>query len=303
MSALPAAALAFLLAAGLPAPDAAALRAKLEAITKGRGASFGIVFKDLESGARIAINERKVFHAASTMKTPILLELLRRADANELSLEAEVEVKNDFRSLVDGSPFAIELEKVEDGKVAPLLGKRASLRFLATEMIVRSSNLAANILLSKLRPAAVQRFTDALGASTVHVRRCVEDGKAFEKGLNNETDAAGMAALMEAVVATKRLSPKAKGLAWDILSAQMWNEEIPAGLPPDSGASIAHKSGWIGGVRHDAAVVRLADGRRYVLVILADGFPEGPEADQRVIGIGREVSRAVWDAMNSIARR
>src|SRR5207253_2219793 len=108
-----------------------------------------------------------------------------------------VEVKNDFRSLVDGSPFAIELEKIEDGRVAPLLGKRASLRFLATEMIVRSSNLAANILLTRLGPDRVQRFTDELGAPTVHVRRCVEDGKAFEKGLNNETDAAGMAALME----------------------------------------------------------------------------------------------------------
>jgi beta-lactamase class A len=225
-----------------------------------------------------------------------MLELLRRTDRGELSLENEIDVKNEFRSLVDGSPFTLELEAVEDGQVAPKLGGKASLGFLMHEMIVRSSNLATNLLLTMLGPENVQRFTDELGAPTVHVRRCVEDGKAYEKGLNNETDAAGMAALMTAAVTTSKLSTRARALAWDTLTAQVWNEEIPAGLHPQSGAVVAHKTGWISTARHDAAVVELPDGRRYVLVVLAR-FDGGKEADARVLTTGKRISRAVWDAM------
>jgi beta-lactamase class A len=277
-------------------PDTAALEKEIRTLTSGAKESYAVVFVDLASGARVAIDETKVFHAASTMKTPILLELLHRVDTKELSLDQELEVKNEFKSLVDGSPFSIELGDDEDGPMKALLGKKASLRFLMREMITRSSNLAANLLLTLLTQERVQAFTDELGAPTVHVRRCLEDGKAYEKGINNETDAAGMAALMAAVVTTEKLSPESKRLAWDTLAAQLWNEEIPKGLPEKSGAVVAHKTGWISTVRHDAAIVRLADGRRYVLVILARF--EGKEADARVLETGRRISRAVWDAMS-----
>ena len=281
---------------GLDKEAAAALKARVEALIGGEREKFGVAFLDLVSGASFSLNERKVFHAASTMKTPVMLELLRRVDAGELSLDREIEVRNEFKSLVDGSPFTLELEAVEDGQVSPLLGKKASLGFLMREMIVRSSNLATNLLLSMLGPGAVQKFTDELGAPTLHVRRCVEDGKAYEKGLNNETDAAGMAALMRAAVDTPKLSPRARALAWDTLSAQTWNEEIPAGLHPQSGAVVAHKTGWISSARHDAAVVALPDGRRYVLVILAT-FSDGKGGDARVLEVGKKISRAVWDAL------
>jgi beta-lactamase class A len=281
---------------GLDAQAVGAVKSRVEALVAGRKESYGVAFLDLTSGASFSLNEKKVFHAASTMKTPVMLELLRRVDAGELSLDREIEVVNEFKSLVDGSPFTLELEAVEDGQVAPLLGKKASLAFLMKEMIVRSSNLATNLLLSMLGPGSVQRFADELGAPTVHVRRCVEDGKAYEKGLNNETDAAGMAALLRAAIETPKLSPHAKALAWDTLAAQTWNEEIPAGLHPQSGAVVAHKTGWISTARHDAAVVALPDGRRYVLVILAS-FTDGKDGDARVLDTGKKISRAVWDAM------
>ncbi len=272
------------------------LQRALDSIADGSGARFGIYFKDLTTGQTLSKNSSVSFHAASTMKTPVLLELLRRVDNGTVRLSDELPVKNEFKSLVDGSPFSIGLED-NDGPTVAYAGKTATLEFLAREMIVRSSNLATNLLLTLLGPAEVQKFTDALGAPTVHVRRCVEDTKAFEKGMNNETDAAGMGTVMEAVVRTPKLSAAAKAKAWEILVGQTFNEEIPAGLHPQSGAVVAHKTGSISSVQHDAAVVRLPDGREYVLVLLANDFGANEKGRERVNAAARKMSRAVWEAM------
>ena len=272
------------------------LQRALDAIADSSGARFGIFFKDLASGKTLSKNSSVSMHAASTMKTPVLLEVLRRADAGILSLSDEVLVKNEFRSLVDGSPFSIGLEET-DAPTMKKLGGKATLEFLVTEMIVRSSNLATNLVLSLVGPESVQAFTDALGAPTVKVRRCVEDSKAFDKGVNNETDAAGMAAVMEAAVRSPKLSAAAKSKAWEILAGQTFNEEIPAGLHPQSGAIVAHKTGSISSVEHDAAIVRLPDGREYVLVLLANDFGATEEGRKKVYAAARKMSRAAWEAM------
>ncbi|MGE0455878.1 MAG: serine hydrolase [Vicinamibacteria bacterium] len=293
--------LAALAGAQKPGLLSEAARQRLESVlsdlaAKG-GASYGIYFKDLAGGGTIALGADRVMHAASTMKTPILLELLRRVDAGELRLDQELPVRNEFHSLVDGSAFSIGLEPEADGPASEKLGSSATLEFLAREMIQRSSNLATNVLLSMLGPDAVQRFTDALGAPSVKVRRCVEDGKAYEKGLNNETDARGMGAVMEACVRSDRLKAASRDKAWEILSGQFWNEQIPKGLHLQSGAVVAHKTGSISSVQHDAAIVRLPDGREYVLVLLANDFGANEAGRQRVFETTRAMSRAVWEAM------
>lgn len=283
-------------APGLTPAKARELEGVLRGIAAASGARFGIYAKDLTTGSFVSSNPSLSMHAASTMKTPVLLEVLRRVDAGTLNLSNEVPVKNEFKSLVDGSPFSNGLEE-NDGPTMKKLGGKATLEFLVTEMIVRSSNLATNLVLSLVGPENVQAFTDALGAPTVKVRRCVEDSKAFDKGLNNETDAAGMAAVMEAAVRSPKLSAAARAKAWEILTGQTYNEEIPAGLHPQSGAIVGHKTGSISSVQHDAAVVRLPDGRPYVLVLLANDFGANEEGRRKVIDAARKMSRAVWEAM------
>ena len=281
---------------GLDAVKARVLEATLGQIAAASGARFGIYVKDLTTGQTLSQNPSLSMHAASTMKTPVLLEVLRRVDAGTLSLTDEVPVKNEFKSLVDGSPFSVGLEE-GDGPTAKHLGGRATLEFLVTEMIVRSSNLATNVVVTLVGPENVQAFTDALGAPTVKVRRCVEDLKAFDKGLNNETDVAGMASVMEAAVKSRKLTAAARAKAWEILTGQTFNDEIPAGLHPQSGAVVGHKTGNTSSVQHDAAVVRLPDGREYVLVLLANDFGANEEGRRNVVEAARRMSRAVWEAM------
>jgi beta-lactamase class A len=124
----------------------------------------------------------------------------------------------------------------------------------------------------------------------------VEDTKAFEAGYSNETDAEGMAALMEAVVRSPKLSAESRRLAFEILAAQEHNGQIPAGIPRQAGVVVAHKTGEISTVQHDAAVLRLPDGREVVLVLLATDFGANEEGRERVVEATRKMSRAVWEA-------
>ncbi len=282
---------------GLTPAKAEALGKTLDAIAAEAKATFGIVVKDLTTGVSVKRNATTVMHAASTMKTAVLLEALRRVDAGTLSLSTLVPVVDCFASAVDGSPFRLEPDPFAEGRLAPYLGKAARLDFVAREMIVRSSNLATNLVLGLCLPKEVQAFVDALGAPGVKVRRMVADERAYEAGLSNETDAEGMAALMEAAVRTPKLSAEARRTAWEVLAAQELNDQIPAGIPRQAGAVVAHKTGSISKVQHDAAVVRLPDGREYVLVLLATDFGASEEGRQRVVEATRRMSRAVWEAL------
>jgi beta-lactamase class A len=282
---------------GLTPAKAEALGKVLDALTAEGKATFGIVVKDLQTGGTVKRNAATTMHAASTMKTAILLEALRRVDEKTLSLSTGVPVVDCFSSAVDGSPFRVEMDPASEGRLAPYLTQPARLDFLVREMIVRSSNVATNLMLGLCPPKDVQAFVDALGAPGVKVRRMVEDEKAYQAGISNETDAEGMAALMEAAVRSPKLSVEARRLAFEILAAQEFNGQIPAGIPKQAGAVVAHKTGNISKVQHDAAFVRLADGREYVLVLLATDFGASEEGRNRVVETTRKMSRAVWEAM------
>src|SRR5450759_1237476 len=93
-----------------------------------------------------------------------------------------------------------------------------------------------------------------------------------------------------------RLSAAARSKAWEILTGQTFNEEILAGLHPQSGAVVGHKTGSISSVQHDAAIVRLPDGREYVLVLMASDFGANEEGRERVYVAAKKMSRAAWEA-------
>src|SRR5438552_3578569 len=64
---------------------------------------FAVAFKDLTTGEQILINDQTFFHAASTMKTPVMIEVYKQAAAGAFSLQDSLVIKNEFRSIVDNS--------------------------------------------------------------------------------------------------------------------------------------------------------------------------------------------------------
>ena len=276
-----------------PAPTAAdsLSRAVLARIAQESTATVAVVARDPVSGLVLEINPDLRFHAASTMKVPVLIELARRVDARELRWTDSIAVKNEFASLADGSPFTLDRNDDGDSTVYAAIGARWSLRQLATRMIVRSSNLATNLLIERLDPARVTATIRRLGGDSMVVLRGVEDGKAFAKGLNNTTTANDLATLLLAIEDRRAVSAESTREILGMLLAQEFNDGIPAGLPP--GTRVAHKTGEITATWHDAALIYPPDGRPYALVVLTRGIPERA----RGVGLQADVARLVHAAV------
>ena len=255
------------------------------------GATVGVVFREVGGGSAIYLNPDSVFHAASTMKVPVMIEYFRGIDAGRIRREQDLLLDTEFQSIVDGSPYKLDPDVDSDSSVFARVGQRVPLRWLVERMIVRSSNLATNTLIEVLDAKKVDATARSLGTTTMKVLRGVEDGKAFEKGLNNQTSARDLATLLEAIETGKAASRASCREMIDILARQEFNDEIPAGLP--AGTRVAHKTGWITGVTHDAALVYPPGRKPYVLVVLTKGIPDRPVA-QKLIA---DISRLVWDAM------
>jgi beta-lactamase class A len=236
------------------------------------GAIIGVAFHDLQTGDSLYLNADDSFHAASTMKVPVMIELFRRMDAGGLRPEQGVLLVNQFGSIVDGSPFSLDAGDDSDSSAYKLVGSRVPVRELIDRMITRSSNLATNALIELVRASNANETAHMLGAHNIRVLRGVEDNKAFRAGMNNTTTARDLAVLLEAIETGRAASPSSCDEMRDILLHHEFNEEIPAGLP--AGTRVAHKTGWITGVLHDAAVVYPPGRKPYILVVLTRDIPD-----------------------------
>lgn len=253
-------------------------------------AHFGIAYKDLQTGKALLLNEKDNFHAASTMKTPVLAELFRQATAGKFSLTDSIEIKNSFRSIVDGSEYALDSADDSEFELYKNIGKKRTITSLAYEMIILSSNLATNLLVELVKPDSVMKTMKSLGANNINVLRGVEDNKAFEKGLNNTTTAYDLLLIYEQMASEKLISAEASKEMIQILLDQRFNEIIPALLPKN--VKVAHKTGSITGVQHDSGIVFLPDGRKYVLVMLSRFDPVD---EKKVINTMAAVSKLIYD--------
>lgn len=265
------------------------LRMRLERrIAEQRGAIVAIAFHDLQTGDSLYLNADDSFHAASTMKVPVMIELFRSIDAGALRLDQGILLVNQFGSIVDGSPYSLDAGEDSDSSAYRLVGARVAVKDLIDRMITRSSNLATNALIELVRASNANETAHQLGARNMRVLRGVEDGKAFRAGMNNTTTARDLAVLLEAIETGRAASRSSCDAMREILLQQEFNSEIPAGLP--SGTRVAHKTGWITGVLHDAAVVYPAGRKPYVLVVLTREIPDDKVA-RRLIA---DLSRIVW---------
>jgi beta-lactamase class A len=247
--------------------------------------TFAIAFLDLRTGKALYRNATMEFHAASTMKTAVMVEVFRQVRARKFSLTDSLLLKNSFRSIVDGSPFSLESSSDSDDSLYARLGQKVPMRKLVHEMITVSSNLATNLLIEKVSAHNVATTMKTLGVPHIKVLRGVEDAKAFDAGLNNSTTARDMMRLMELIARGQAVSKSASKAMTDILLDQRFNERIPASLPPS--AKVAHKTGSITGIQHDAGFVILPDGRRYVLVVLSKELKDAEAGKESIAAISK----------------
>ena len=165
-------------------------------------ATIAIAFEDLKTGEKIFINEKEQMHAASTMKTPVMIEVFKQATEGKFNLSDSLLIKNEFKSIVDESTFSLSPEDDSDEIVYRRIGKKMSIYDLVYQMITVSSNFATNILIELVKPENVMQTMRAIGAENIQVLRGVEDIKAYRQGLNNTTDAFDMYLIMKKMLGT-----------------------------------------------------------------------------------------------------
>ncbi len=261
-------------------PGDSLVRSLRERVAREVGAEVGLYYRDLARPDSLVLAADDRFHAASTMKVAVMVQVFRDADSGRLDLRDRVPVTNAFTSLADGSTFALDRADDSEHGLYERVGRDATIEELVRAMITRSSNLATNLLMDRVRADRVRATLHGLGADSLRVLRGVEDGPAFRAGLNNTTTARALGALLAAIADGEAASAAACGRMLEILRDTEDRGGIRQGLP--RGTRLAHKTGEITAVRHDAGVVYVRGRPRYVLVVLTRGIPDMAIANQLI---------------------
>jgi beta-lactamase class A len=250
--------------------------------------AIGVALHDAETGLELHYKADRWFHAASTIKVPILLGVFAAIDRGDLLPHSRVHVRNRFLSVVESLPFRVESGRDANSAVHNAIGKMMRVDELAYHMITTSSNLATNLLLGVIGPDSVNRTLKELDVDDgIELKRGVEDELAFDKGISNMVTADGLLRILVLLSEGKAFSPALSRRMMDILHGQEFNQGIPARLP--KGARVAHKTGEISTVAHDAGVIYLPKRKPYGLVILTEWAPEGTGRSRTIATISHTI--------------
>jgi len=250
--------------------------------------NFALVFVNLsDSSQKIMINTEDTFHAASTMKTPVMIEIYNQAAQGKFKLSDSILVKNKFKSIVDGSSYTMDIGEDSGDALYKKIGQKVTIHDLMYDMITVSSNLATNILIELVNAKKVTASMSKLGAKDIQVLRGVEDIKAYDLGLNNTTTAKDLMIIMKAIATNKAGNKKDCDEMISILKDQKFNDMISKYLPKN--VKIAHKTGSITGVHHDSGIVYLLNGKSYVLIILSKNLKNFDKATDEMAKISKEI--------------
>ena len=239
------------------------------------------------------INVDEKFHAASTMKVPVMIELFKQANEGKINLNDSIILKNEFKSIVDGSLYSMDINEDSDDIIYQQIDTKVALKDLMYSMITISSNLATNVLIELVDAKKVTASMRDLGAEKIEVLRGVEDLKAYEKGLSNSTTARDLMSIMKSIANYSAGNKKDCEAMIAILKDQQHKEVIPFYLPKK--VKVAHKTGSITGVHHDAGIVYLPDGRAYVLVLLSKNLKDFDKGTDQLA----RISKTLYDYVSS----
>ncbi|HEX6908818.1 MAG TPA: serine hydrolase [Longimicrobium sp.] len=267
------------------------LREKVRGIADRNGArNVAVAFHDYETRTAWSYRGDEWFHAASTIKVPVLVGVFGAIHKGDLALNARVHVRNRFISVADGSSFTVGSARDANAEVQQAIGKTMKVHELAHHMITTSSNLATNLLLEVVGIDEIRATLEDLSLDDgVELHRGVEDERAFEAGISNRCTADGMLRVLRVIEEGRAFSKEASEKMLEILHAQEFRSGIPAGLP--NGARVANKTGEISTVAHDAGIVYLPRRKPYALVVLSEWDAQKTSGRSDTIA---SVSRAVY---------
>jgi len=225
--------------------------------------SYGVVVKNLVSGAVAEVNSHKPFETASLFKLWVMYEVYKQVELDLVDMGEELLVTPYYASWDAGS---LPVEVCDT----------LTVRHALWAMITYSDNTSGFLLLDRVGPGNINRDLQALGLT--------------ESAFGQEdviSTAADMALFLEMLVLGADVSREASREMLDLMLAQKVRDRLPALLPP--GTEVAHKTGNLPEVTHDVGIV-YAPQPTYVIAVLSD---RGGESEPIAV-----LSRAIYDYFN-----
>jgi beta-lactamase class A len=254
--------------------------------------SVAVYFESSDNN--FSLNSDEIFHAASTMKVGVMMEIFRQIEKGTLKLDQPIVVKNEFASIMDSSPFSLTAEEDTDTEIYKMIGQSLTLRELVERMINQSSNLSTNIVIQMAGPQNVMSLMKEIGADDMTVLRGVEDLKAFDAGKNNTTSARALATCLKSILNSKIFSDFSRKQMFEILLSQHSKPIGKAIHADEKGLKVASKDGWITEIHHDAAIIQEPSGKTIILVILTKGVKEEKRGEELVETLAADI----WQALH-----
>ncbi len=227
---------------------------------------YGVFAVNLRTNKTIAYHEKDIFPSASTIKIPIMVELYRRVEEENLSLDAMVTMRAEDQ--VDGSGVLFDLTP----------GQAYSLRDLNMLMMTVSDNTATNLLIDFLGVDAINRTIHRLGIHDTELVRRLQRVPT-ERSSVNRTTAYDMAQLVIRLAHGEVISTAVSNRMIDVMKRCQGSVSITAlvpqqhytGQPPT--VTVAHKTGSLSDACHDVGVVYMSDGLSYAAALMSQGAP------------------------------
>lgn len=264
---------------GLPFPSPSAARTPfptndVQQQIRAAGGAWGVVVIDLASNTTVySQNADTAFPAASLAKLPVVLAAYRLAEQGELDLDEQLTLEAQDNA---GGTGTLQGEPT---------GTRYTIRELCRRMLVESDNTAGNMLLRRLGFDAVNRISADLGANATQLQRRFGDLEAQAAGRDNVTTAADIARLLQALSGGDALTQAHRT---EILHAlRSTDRDKLAELLPTNTA-IAHKTGVLTGVEHDAGIVTVTRGQ-YIIVMLSQDLPDAARGRDAIAAVSQTV--------------
>jgi beta-lactamase class A len=272
-----------------PNNDKEVLRTEIEKVFSAVKGNFSLAYKNLNTGDTLFIRADRSYHAASTMKTPVMVEVFRQAGQGKFSLNDSLVLTNTFKSILDSSEYSLFRTDDSDTSIYDHIREKRTIYSLMYDMIIVSSNMATNLIIDLVGARNVESMMQEQGLTGLHVLRGVEDKKAYRAGLSNTTEARDQLRLYEMIENHSLADSASSAVMINILLDQKFRDILPAQLPEE--IKIAHKSGSIAGLAHDGGIIFLPDDRRYVLILLSD------ELEDEAAGVNAmaTVSKLIYD--------
>lgn len=238
---------------------------------EGTTGEYSIFIKNLKTNETYELDSHKTYEPASLYKLWVMGAVFEKIGSGEVK-KTEV-LSDEIKTLNEKFDIDEETAELKEG------GFSMSVSQALNHMITISHNYAALLLMDRIRRSSVVNFIDTYGFDESSL------------GGDLKTTASDIGDYYEKLYKGEIVDPGSSGEMMDLLEKQTFNDRIPKYLPDNT--KIAHKTGELGQVKHDAGIVYTPDGDYIIVLLSRSNSPKGA-AEREAL-----VSKAVYDYFQS----